>query len=154
MPAKGEVVLFNRSHYEDILIQRVHNWIDDDKVQLRMNAINSFEELISFDNNTTILKFYLHISLDEQEKQLLERVNIPNKRYKHNNGDWAERVHWDEYMKAYEFAINNSKIPWNVIPVDMRWYRDYLISTIVLEKLNELDITYPKLPKPENYKTS
>lgn len=154
MPAKGEVVLFNRSHYEDILVQRVHNWIDEDKVHLRMNAINSFEEVVSLDNNTTILKFFLHISYEEQEKQLLERVNIPEKRYKHNDGDWVEREHWGEYMKAYEYAINKSKIPWHIIPVDMRWYRDYLISSIVLEKLHELDISFPKIPKPTNFKVT
>lgn len=152
VPAKGEIVLFNRSHYEDILIQRVHNWIDEERVKFRMTAINSFEELLEKDNQTTILKFYLHISYKEQKKQLLQRVNDPDKRYKHNDGDWNERPYWAEYMRAYEYIFNESKIPWHIVPADERWYRDYFISSTIIEKLRELDIHYPELPKPQNFK--
>lgn len=151
MPAKGEIVLFNRSHYEDILIQRVHHWIDEERVKLRMASINAFEELVEKDNQTTILKFYLHISYREQEQQLLQRVSEPEKRYKHNDADWTERQYWDDYSKAYEYIFNESRIPWHIVPVDERWYRDYVISTIVLRKLEELDIAYPELPKLENF---
>lgn len=142
-PQKGEVMIFNRSHYEDILIQKVHNWISDEKREKRMNAINSFEELLEFDNDTTILKFYLHLSFEKQEEKLQERIDNPEKQFKHNDGDWEERKHWDKYMEAYEYAINNSTIPWHIIPVDSRWYRNYAIAKIVLEKLKSLD---PKLP--------
>jgi PPK2 family polyphosphate:nucleotide phosphotransferase len=144
-PAKGEVVIFNRSHYEDILIQRVHKWIDENKVAKRMEAINSFEEQLEFDNNTIILKFYLHLSKDRQLMKLQERIDDPEKQWKHNDGDWAEHELWDEYMKCYEYAIKQSKIPWYVIPADQQWYRDVLVSEIVLEKLQNLDLDYPKL---------
>ncbi len=148
-PKKGEVMVFIRSHYEDILIQKVHNWINDEKREKRMNSINSFEELLEFDNKTTVLKFYLHLSKEKQEEKLQERIDIPRKQFKHNEGDWEERKLWDNYMECYEYAINNSTIPWHIIPVDSRWYRNYVIAKIVLEKLRALD---PKLPliKTEN----
>ncbi|MCB0521043.1 MAG: polyphosphate kinase [Lewinellaceae bacterium] len=144
VPAKGDIKIFNRSHYEDILIQRVHKWIDEERVAKRMAAINAFEELITFDNNTTILKFYLHISYDQQEKELKERIDEPDKHWKHNDGDWKERESWDEYMRCYEYAINESKIPWTVVPVDERWYRDYIISKKVCEALEAMNLEYPK----------
>lgn len=147
VPAKGEVMIFNRSHYEDILIQRVHGWISEEHVEKRMKAINAFEELLTFDNNTTILKFFLHSSYDGQEKQLQERLDEAEKNWKHNDGDWEERKHWDKYMKCYEYVLNDSSIPWHIIPVDERWYRDYCISKIVMEKLEELDMKYPPLEK-------
>ena len=90
-PGKGYVKVFNRSHYEDILIQWVHGWIDDKKRDLRMDAINSFEQLLQFDAHTTIIKFYMHISFDEQLKQLTQRIEDPKKYWKHNDGDWEER---------------------------------------------------------------
>ena len=152
-PAKGEVSIFVRSHYEDILIQKVHNWISDERRDLRMQAINSFEKLVTFDNNTTVMKFFLHLSKDRQEEKLRERINIADKHFKHNDGDWDERKHWDEYMKAYEYAINHSEIPWNIVPVDSRWYRNYRVAQIVLEKLRELDPQLPGLDS-ERFKPS
>ena len=143
VPAKGHIHLFIRSHYEDILIQRVHNWIDDVKVAKRMTAINNFEDLIKFDNKTTVLKFYMHISLEKQEEKLQERIDLPEINWKHNPSDWEERKLWSKYMEAYEYAINESCIPWHIIPVDQRWYRDYCIAKVVLEELKSLD---PKLP--------
>jgi PPK2 family polyphosphate:nucleotide phosphotransferase len=139
-PEKGMIGIFNRSHYEDILIQRVHKWIDDKRVEQRMNAINAFEELLAFDNDTHIFKFYLHISYKEQEKQLLERMKDPEKFWKHNPGDWEERKLWDHYMEAYEYAINNSSIPWYICPVDHRWYRDYFIAKTLVDALEKLHI--------------
>lgn len=143
-PAKGHIKIFNRSHYEDILIQRVHKWIDEDRVQKRMAAINAFEELLAFDNGTTILKFYLHISKEQQELQLRERLDEADKFWKHNDGDWKEREHWDEYIRCYEYAINLSSIPWTVVPVDDRWYRDYLIAKQVCETMEAMDLRYPE----------
>ena len=147
VPAKGEMVIFNRSHYEDILIQRVHNWIDKDRVELRMDSINAFERLLAEDNNTLILKFYLHLSYDQQQEELQERLDEAHKHYKHNPGDWEERKHWDKYMEAYEDVLNRSAIPWHIIPVDQRWYRDYLMSQIIVDALEGLDMKWPALPE-------
>lgn len=144
-PQKGMIAIFNRSHYEDILIQRVHGWIDEKRVEQRMKAINAFEELLAFDNNTLVVKFYLHISKDEQEKQLRQRMEDPEKFWKHNPGDWKEREHWDKYMECYEYAINNSSIPWHICPVDDRWYRDYFIAKTMVEQLEKLDMKMPPL---------
>ena len=144
-PQKGRIQIFNRSHYEDILIQRVHKWIDEDRVRLRMEAINKFEELLKFDNNTTILKFYMHISQDNQKEELQERIDEPNKNWKHNPNDWKEAELWDEYMKCYEYVINQSTIPWHIIPVDKRWYRDYVISKILVETMEGLNMQLPYL---------
>lgn len=145
VPKKGEMVIFNRSHYEDVLIQRVHGWIDDQRVQQRIESINNFEKLLQYDNNTLILKFYLHISYEQQEEELQERLDDPTKYYKHNPGDWEEREHWEEYMEAYEDVINKSEIPWHIIPVDSRWYRDYLMTDIILKALEGLDMEWPPL---------
>lgn len=144
-PQKGMITIFNRSHYEDILIQRVHEWIDEERVEKRMAAINAFEELLAFDNNTLVFKFYMHISFDEQEKQLKQRMQDPEKYWKHNAGDWEERKLWDKYMEAYEYAINESSIPWHICPVDNRWWRDYFIAKTLVEALEELHLTMPKL---------
>jgi len=148
-PEKGMMGIFNRSHYEDILIQRVHGWIDEKRVEQRMNAINAFEELLAFDNSTHIFKFYMHISYDEQEKQLLQRMEEPEKFWKHNPGDWEERKLWDQYMTAYEYAINSSSIPWYICPVDQRWYRDYFIAKTMVEALDKLHMKLPPLQKPK-----
>jgi PPK2 family polyphosphate:nucleotide phosphotransferase len=145
VPAKGEIMIFNRSHYEDILIQRVHGWISEEHVQKRMAAINAFEELLTFDNNTLILKFFLNISHEQQELELKERLNEHDKHWKHNKSDWEERKHWDKYMQCYEDVLNWSKIPWHVIPVDQRWYRDYLMTEIVIDALEGLNMQYPPL---------
>ncbi len=144
-PEKGKISIFIRSHYEDILIQRVHKWIDEERVTARINAINAWEELLVKDNNTTILKFYLHLSKERQKEKLLERIKTPRKQFKHKDGDWKEREHWDEYMRCYEDAINRSKIPWIIAPVDQRWYRNYFIAKKVLETLEAMDLQYPKL---------
>ena len=144
-PSKGHIKIFNRSHYEDILIQRVHGWIDEERVEKRMNAINAFEELLTFDNRTTILKFYLHLSYEQQALELQERIDERKKNWKHNPGDWKEREHWDEYMRCYEDVLNRSKTPWHIIPVDERWYRDYLVSKTISETLEKLEMSWPEL---------
>ena len=144
-PAKGEMVIFNRSHYEDVLIQRVHGWIDEERVDRRIAAINAFEQLLTFDNNTLILKFYLHLSKEQQKEELMERVLEPEKHYKHNDGDWEEREHWDAYRKAYEDVIDRSEIPWHIVPVDQRWYRDYVMTEIIVNALEGLNMAWPGL---------
>ncbi len=146
-PAKGEIVIWTRSHYEDILIQRVHNWIDQDTVEARMDAINDFEDLLLKHNNTQIIKCYLHLSPERQLEKLQERIDIPEKNWKHNDGDWEERKHWKSYRSAYEYAINKSKIPWHIVPVDRRWYRDYCVATIVYDTLKSMNPQYPILDK-------
>lgn len=145
VPAKGEMVIFNRSHYEDVLIQRVHGWIDEKRVDARIAAINNFEKLLQVDNNTLIVKFYLHLSKEQQREELLERITEHDKHHKHNDGDWEERKHWDEYRAAYEDVINRSEIPWHIVPVDQRWYRDYVMSTVMVEALEGLNMQWPPL---------
>ena len=144
-PQKGTVKIFNRSHYEDVLIQRVHKWIDEDRVTKRINAINAFEELLEFDNNTKVLKFYMHLSKERQGEKLQERIDVPEKNWKHNDGDWEQREFWDEYRRCYEDVINRSSIPWHIAPVDDRYYRDYFIAKTVLETLEAMDMKLPGL---------
>lgn len=143
VPARGMIQIFNRSHYEDILIQRVHRWIDEEQVKKRMNSINAFEELLQYDNNTTILKFYLHISQKEQMEELQERLDEPEKNWKHNPADWEEAAKWDDYRRAYEYAINESRIPWVIIPSDQGWYRNYLVAKTMRDTLKNLNMVRP-----------
>lgn len=143
VPQKGGLTIFNRSHYEDILVQRVHGWIDEARVEKRMQAINAFEELLAFDAGTLIFKFYMHISKEEQEIQLQQRLDDPTKFWKHNDADWEERKFWDKYMAAYEYAINESAIPWYICPVDNRWYRDYFIAKTLVGGLEKLNMQLP-----------
>ena len=146
-PAKGKVQVFIRSHYEDVLVQRVHKWIDEDRVDARFDAINAWENLLIKDNNTTILKFYLHLSYERQGEKLQERIDDPTKNWKHNPGDWEERKLWDEYRKCYEDVINRSEVPWIIAPVDSRTYRNYFIASKVLETLKSLNMKKPTLEK-------
>ncbi|MFN7325983.1 MAG: PPK2 family polyphosphate kinase [Chitinophagales bacterium] len=146
-PSKGMLTIFNRSHYEDILIQRVHKWIDADRVKMRMKAINAFEQLLEVDNETLVVKFYMHISKEEQLVQLQQRIDDPSKHWKHNDSDWEQRKYWDQYMEAYEYAINESEIPWHICPVDDRWYRDYFIASVLVDRLERLKMELPRLPK-------
>jgi PPK2 family polyphosphate:nucleotide phosphotransferase len=147
VPRKGMTTIFNRSHYEDILIQRVHGWIDQPRVAMRMEAINAFEKLLEMDNNTLVFKFYMHISQEEQKIQLQQRLDDPTKYWKHNAADWEERKLWNQYMEAYEYAINESVIPWHICPVDNRWFRDYFIAKTIVERLEKLDLKFPEIKK-------
>ncbi len=144
-PAKGEIKIFIRSHYEDVLIQRVHKWINKKKVDARIDAINAFETLLAADNNTTVLKFYLHLSKARQLEKLTERKQEEDKFFKHNPGDWEERKLWNQYRRCYEDVINRSTIPWHIVPVDDRWYRNYVITSIVLETLEGFKMKWPAL---------
>lgn len=144
-PAKGNIKVFIRSHYEDVLIQRVHNWIDEDRVNERIQAINAFETLLAADNQTTILKFYMHLSKEKQLQKLQERIDDPEKQWKHNPGDWEERKFWDRYMECYEDVINRSTVPWEIVPVDQRWYRNYFIAKSVRDHMRALNMKKPLL---------
>jgi len=147
-PAKGIIQLFNRSHYEDILITRVHKWCDDKTARKRMEAINDFENLLSGHNSTHILKFYLHISPEEQKARLDERIRNPAKQWKYNEEDFKEARLWDEYMKMYEDCFEHcDKVPWTIVPSDQNWYKEYVIATSVRDRLKELKMQYPGLKK-------
>jgi len=143
-PAKGMIHVFVRSYYDSVIADGVHERISKQVAKERIEFINEFESLLKRQNNTRVLKFYLHISQKEQKKHLQERIDNPLKRWKHNPDDWKEAELWDGYMKWYGRIINSSTVPWHIIPVDMRWYRDYLIARIVCENLEEMS---PKIPK-------
>lgn len=148
VPAKGMIQVFNRSHYEDILITRVHNWIDDDTAKKRMEAINHFEALLSSHNNTQILKFYLHLSPEEQQERLKERMSDPTKQWKYNENDFKEASLWKLYMKAYTDCFNQcSAIPWQIIPSDQNWYKEYLVADALCKQLEALHMKFPGLKK-------
>ena len=147
-PRKGHIQIFNRSHYEDVLIQRVHGWINEQRVDQRIAAINHFEQLLQFDNDTTIIKFYMHISRERQQEKLQERIDVPEKNWKHNPGDWEEAKLWDKYMHAYEDVINRSAVPWIIVPSDQRWYRDYFVANYMVETLRDFNMKLPVLDLP------
>lgn len=147
-PMKGIIQIFNRSHYEDILVTRVHKWCDDETAQRRMKAINDFEELLQQHNHTHILKFYLHISKEEQHARLKERIKDPAKMWKYNENDFKEAKLWEDYMQMYEDAIENcNKIPWTIVPSDQNWYKEYIIAKQLYDLLESLDMQYPGLKK-------
>ena len=148
VPAKGVLQLFNRSHYEDILVTRVHKLIDDKTAQKRMDSINDFERLLQEQNDTQILKFYLHISPEEQQSRLNERIKDPAKRWKYNADDFKEAKLWDEYRKMYEDCFENCKeVPWTIVPADQNWYKEYVIAVAVRDTLQSLKMEYPGLKK-------
>jgi PPK2 family polyphosphate:nucleotide phosphotransferase len=147
-PAKGIIQIFNRSHYEDILVTRVHKLIDDDTAQKRMKAINNFEELLSQNAHTVILKFYLHVSPKEQQERLEERIKDKTKQWKYNENDFEEAKLWKDYMDVYEEAFNNcNAIPWMIIPADQNWYKEYVVALTLYEALKNLNMQYPGFKK-------
>ncbi len=144
-PPKGIIGILNRSHYEDVLITRVHGWVSEKVVQQRFAQIRSFEQMLS-ESGTTILKFHLRISKEEQAIQLQERVDDPTKRWKFNPGDLEERKLWDKYMSAYQDALeatSTATAPWYVIPSDKRWYRNYVMTKIIVAALEDMKLEYP-----------
>ena len=145
-PGKGEIVIFNRSHYEDVLVVRVHNLAPEAVWSKRYEHINAFEKTLA-DEGTTILKFYLHIDKDEQKERLQDRLDEPNKNWKFSLGDLEERKLWGQYTEAFEAALENTSTayaPWYVIPANRKWYRNLVISTIIIEKLKSLNMSFPK----------
>jgi PPK2 family polyphosphate:nucleotide phosphotransferase len=153
VPKAGELVIFNRSHYEDVLIVKVHNWIDDAECKRRYAQINDFERLLT-ETGTTIIKCFLNISKEEQKVRMQERLTDPRKTWKFNPGDLEERALWPQYMQAYEQGITSTSTdhaPWYVIPADSKTNRNLLISRILLDKLKSMDLKYP--PVPAEYKS-
>ena len=145
-PAKGEVVIFNRSHYESVLIERVHSLVPKKVWSKRYDSINGFEENLAR-NGTHILKFFLHISKDEQLKRLKDRLDDPSKQWKISEADYKERGYWDAYQEAYEEALSRCSTehaPWFVIPADYKWFRNLAVARIVVEQLEALKMSYPK----------
>lgn len=152
VPQKGEIVIFNRSHYEDVLIVKVHDWIDEAECERRYAQINDFERMLT-ETGTVIIKCYLHISKQEQKARMLERLNDPTKTWKFNPNDLKERDLWDKYMQAYENAMRATSTecaPWYVVPADSKTNRNLLVSRLLLNALKSLKLAYP--PVPAEYK--
>ena len=153
-PAKGMIGIFNRSHYEDVCITRVHGWIDDKEAHRRLKAIRHFEKELA-DNGTVIVKFFLHISKEEQARRLQERADDPEKRWKFSLGDLAERRHWKRYRKAYQDAIeatSTDHAPWFVVPADHKWYRNWVIARVLVKTLEGMRLATPKADSRINFK--
>jgi PPK2 family polyphosphate:nucleotide phosphotransferase len=148
VPAKGEMVLFNRSQYEDVLITRVHGLIKRAEWERRYHAINEFERMLT-EEGTTVLKFFLNISRDEQKRRLKERLDDPTKHWKFRESDIQERQRWAEYMVAYEEALTKTSTawaPWYVIPSNRKWFRDLAVSERIVSTLEAFRMRYPPLP--------
>ncbi|GAA5514224.1 polyphosphate:AMP/ADP phosphotransferase [Deinococcus carri] len=143
-PRHGMVGVFNRSQYEDVLVTRIHGLIDDQEAERRLQHIRAFESLLT-DSGTRIVKFYLHISPEEQKARLQARLDNPSKHWKFNPGDLEERARWDDYTQAYEAALTTSTAasPWYVIPADRKWFRNLLISQILVDTLEDMNPQYP-----------
>lgn len=144
-PGKGEIVIFNRSHYEDVLVVRVHSLVGEDVWKKRYDQINAFERLLA-EEGTTILKFYLHIDKKEQKERLQARLDEPDKNWKFNVGDLEERKLWPEYQKAYEDVLSRTSTeyaPWYIIPSNRKWYRNLLIGQIIVETLKDMKMELP-----------
>ncbi|MCH7726352.1 MAG: polyphosphate kinase 2 family protein [Planctomycetes bacterium] len=149
VPASGMIGVFNRSHYEDVLVVRVENLLPEHEWRKRYEQINEFERFLS-DTGTTILKFYLHISNDEQKERFQDRLDNPDKNWKFSVDDLRKRKQWDDYQAAYEEMLNRCTTdwaPWHVIPADQKWYRNLAIIRVLVETMRELD---PRFPPPED----
>lgn len=149
VPPRGLIGIFNRSQYESVLVERVENLVPEKVWRRRYDQINNFEEMLAGEN-ITILKFYLHISKDEQKKRMEARLEDPEKNWKFNTGDLATRAKWDQYMQAYEDLLNKCSTehaPWYVVPANHKWYRNWVISDTIVRTLKELHMQYPA-PEP------
>ena len=154
-PAYGEVGIFNRSHYEDVLVTRVHNLVnkknDDDFWEKRFEDINAFEKYLD-NNGIKVVKFFLHVSKDEQKERLLDRINLEEKHWKFAASDILERENWDDYHRAYEDMLEHTSTdyaPWYVVPADNKWYTRLVVSEVMLDLFEQLDPHTPKLSKEE-----
>ncbi|MBE2239740.1 MAG: polyphosphate kinase 2 family protein [Caldilineaceae bacterium] len=144
-PARGQIVIFNRSHYEDVLVVRVHNLVPPEVWKRRYAQINAFEQQLA-EEGTTILKFFLHISKEEQKQRLQKRLDDPEKQWKFSTGDLAERKLWDEYLAAYTAVLEKTSTayaPWYIVPADRKWYRNLVISHVIIQTLEGLHMRYP-----------
>lgn len=148
VPGRGEVGIFNRSHYEDVLIVRVHNLVPKKEWHGRYERINAFEQLLA-GGGTKIVKVFLHISKDEQRERLQARLDDPTKRWKFRHADIDERRLWDDYVRAYDDALtrcNTPYAPWHIVPANKKWYRNLIVSRILRQALEDMD---PQFPPPE-----
>ena len=144
-PRKGMIGIFNRSHYESVLVERVHKLVPKKQWQARYEHINSMEKMLT-DEGTTILKFFLHISKDEQRQRLQDRLDNQEKHWKFDPNDLEERKLWDEYQEAYEDAIGKCSTewaPWYVVPADRKWFRNWVISDTIVRTMQKLDLQFP-----------
>jgi PPK2 family polyphosphate:nucleotide phosphotransferase len=150
VPGKGELVIFNRSHYEQVLVVRVHSIEPESEWRAHYRHINDFERLLA-DTGTTIVKFFLNISLAEQKQRLLERIDTPEKQWKFSPSDLPERKLWPEYMRAYEEAISETSTewaPWYIVPSNHNWYRNLVVASVIVDTIKKLNLKYP--PSVEN----
>ncbi len=146
VPRRGNIGIFNRSHYEDVLVVRVHNLVPKEEWQGRYNRINEFEDMIC-EGGVKIVKCFLHVSKEEQKERLQARLDTPHKRWKFSKADLSERKLWDNYQQAYESALNkcNTKhAPWNIIPADRKWYRNLVVSELLRKTLEEMNPQFPE----------
>jgi PPK2 family polyphosphate:nucleotide phosphotransferase len=144
-PGNGEIAVFNRSHYEDVLVVRVLGLAPEERWMRRYDHINSFERLLA-DEGTTIVKFYLHISRKEQKERLQARLDDPTKNWKFSAGDLEHRALWDDYMKAFEIALERTSTdwaPWYIVPADRKWYRNIVMAETLVKTLRDLEMSYP-----------
>ena len=149
VPGDGEIAIFNRSHYEDVLVVRVRGLVPQPRWERRYEQINAFERTLA-EEGTTIVKFFLHISRDEQASRLRSRLESPTKQWKFSRDDLTERALWDEYMTAYEAALSRTSTdwaPWHAVPSDRKWYRNLVVGRILVETLERLDMSYPDAEK-------
>ncbi len=148
-PRNGEIMIFNRSHYGGVLVERVHSIVPESVWKKRYDEINEFEKVLA-EEGTLILKFYLHITKEEQRKRLEERLKDRTKEWKFSVNDLPERQYWKQYMKAYEDAISKTSTkvaPWYIVPATHKWFRDYIVASAIVSHLEELDMKYPKIDK-------
>jgi PPK2 family polyphosphate:nucleotide phosphotransferase len=144
-PGRGEMQIFIRSHYEDILVPSVEKYITGDVIEKRFKQINNFEKLIE-SNNTRVLKFFLNVSKEAQKERLMERIESKKKHWKHKDGDWDTREKFDDYMEVYEKIINRcNDIPWHIVPADKNWQKTNYVAKVLLKTLKELDLKWPEL---------
>jgi len=156
VPAKGELVIFNRSHYESVLVERVHKLVGRKTWHRRYKLINGFERELS-EGGTTLLKFYLNIDRNEQKKRLEERMADPTKRWKFSLSDESERKLWPEYMKAYEDALGETSTawaPWYIVPSNHKWYRDLMVAVVIVKTMEKFHMKYPELPMGTSHERS
>lgn len=147
-PGKGEVAVFNRSHYEDVLVERVHKEVPKHVWQARYDFINDWERLLYEDNNTTVLKFFLYISKEEQLARFKDRLDDPQRQWKISDSDYSERNYWNDYITAFEDAMSRCSkkhAPWYVIPANHKWFRNLAVSQIIADTMEDMKL---KLPKP------
>ena len=145
-PERGKFVIFNRSHYESVLVERVHGLVPEKVWKGRYEQINTFESLLSGEG-TVIVKFFLHISKDEQRERLQDRIDQPDKRWKFRKADLDERAHWDDYAEAFQDMVtkcNTEVAPWHVVPANHKWYRDVVVAKTLIQRLEKLDLRYPE----------